>query len=54
LPARIKWHGGAAIAPRAAVGRTINLTGTVKRVGFAVGDGSLAVACAHRLVSIKR
>src|SRR6516225_758046 len=28
--------------------------GSVKRVGFAVGDGSLAVACAHRLVSIKR
>jgi hypothetical protein len=26
--------------------------GSVKRVGFAVGDGSLAVACAHRLVSI--
>jgi thioredoxin reductase (NADPH) len=29
-------------------------SGSVKRVGFAVGDGSLAVACAHRLVSIKR
>jgi thioredoxin reductase (NADPH) len=28
--------------------------GSVKRVGFAVGDGSLAVACAHRLVSINR
>jgi thioredoxin reductase (NADPH) len=28
--------------------------GSVKRVGFAVGDGSLAVACAHRLVSIER
>jgi thioredoxin reductase (NADPH) len=28
--------------------------GSVKRVGFAVGDGSLAVACAHRLVSIGR
>jgi thioredoxin reductase (NADPH) len=27
---------------------------SVKRVGFAVGDGSLAVACAHRLVSINR
>jgi thioredoxin reductase (NADPH) len=26
--------------------------GSVKRVGFAVGDGSLAVTCAHRLVSI--
>jgi thioredoxin reductase (NADPH) len=26
--------------------------GSVKRVGFAVGDGSLAVACAHRLISI--
>jgi thioredoxin reductase (NADPH) len=29
-------------------------SGSVKRVGFAVGDGSLAVACAHRLVSINR
>jgi thioredoxin reductase (NADPH) len=28
--------------------------GSVKRVGFAVGDGSLAVACAHRLVAINR
>src|SRR5262245_39280137 len=28
--------------------------GSVKRVGFAVGDGSLAVACAHRLASINR
>jgi thioredoxin reductase (NADPH) len=28
--------------------------GSVKRVGFAVGDGSLAVASAHRLVSINR
>jgi thioredoxin reductase (NADPH) len=28
--------------------------GSVKRVGFAVGDGSLAVAGAHRLVSINR
>jgi thioredoxin reductase (NADPH) len=28
-------------------------TGSVKRVGFAVGDGSLAVACAHQLVSIR-
>jgi thioredoxin reductase (NADPH) len=28
--------------------------GSVKRVGFAVGDGSLAVTCAHRLVSITR
>ena len=26
-------------------------TGTTKRVGFAVGDGSLAVTCAHRLQS---
>jgi thioredoxin reductase (NADPH) len=26
--------------------------GSVKRVGFAVGDGSLSVACAHKLVSI--
>jgi thioredoxin reductase (NADPH) len=29
-------------------------SGTVKRVGFAVGDGSLAVTCAHRLLSIAR
>jgi thioredoxin reductase (NADPH) len=28
--------------------------GSVKRVGFAVGDGSLAVTCAHRLLSINR
>ncbi len=28
--------------------------GSVKRVGFAVGDGSLAVACAHRLISLNR
>src|SRR5262249_15934180 len=28
--------------------------GSVKRVGFAVGDGSLAVTCAHRMVSINR
>jgi thioredoxin reductase (NADPH) len=28
--------------------------GSVKRVGFAVGDGSLAVTCAHRLISINR
>ncbi len=28
--------------------------GSVKRVGFAVGDGSLAVTCAHRLASINR
>jgi thioredoxin reductase (NADPH) len=28
--------------------------GSVKRVGFAVGDGSLAVTCAHRLLSITR
>jgi thioredoxin reductase (NADPH) len=27
--------------------------GSTKRVGFAVGDGSLAVTCAHRLLSIK-
>jgi thioredoxin reductase (NADPH) len=26
--------------------------GSTKRVGFAVGDGSLAVTCAHRLLSI--
>jgi thioredoxin reductase (NADPH) len=28
--------------------------GSVKRVGFAVGDGSLAVSCAHRLITINR
>ncbi len=28
--------------------------GSTKRVGFAVGDGSLAVTCAHRLLSIYR
>jgi thioredoxin reductase (NADPH) len=27
--------------------------GSTKRVGFAVGDGSLAVTCAHRLLSIQ-
>src|SRR5262245_5227597 len=29
-------------------------SGAIKRVGFAVGDGSLAVTCAHRLLSISR
>jgi thioredoxin reductase (NADPH) len=29
-------------------------SGSTKRVGFAVGDGSLAVTCAHRLLSIAR
>ena len=29
-------------------------SGSFKRVGFAVGDGSLAVTCAHRLLSISR
>jgi len=29
-------------------------SGATKRVGFAVGDGSLAVTCAHRLLSIER
>ncbi len=29
-------------------------SGTTKRVGFAVGDGSLAVTCAHRLLTIGR
>jgi thioredoxin reductase (NADPH) len=28
-------------------------TGSTKRVGFAVGDGSLAVTCVHRLLSIR-
>jgi thioredoxin reductase (NADPH) len=28
-------------------------SGSTKRVGFAVGDGSLAVTCAHRLISIR-
>ena len=27
-------------------------SGSTKRVGFAVGDGSLAVTCVHKLVSI--
>ena len=29
-------------------------SGSTKRVGFAVGDGALAVTCAHRLISITR
>ncbi|HEY2148387.1 MAG TPA: putative PEP-binding protein, partial [Pirellulales bacterium] len=29
-------------------------SGSTKRVGFAVGDGSLSVTCAHRLLSIDR
>jgi thioredoxin reductase (NADPH) len=29
-------------------------SGSIKRCGFAVGDGSLAVTCAHRLLSIAR
>ncbi|HEY2883429.1 MAG TPA: thioredoxin reductase, partial [Pirellulales bacterium] len=29
-------------------------SGSTKRVGYAVGDGSLAVTCAHRLLSIAR
>jgi thioredoxin reductase (NADPH) len=29
-------------------------SGSTKRVGFAVGDGALAVTCAHRLLSIAR
>jgi len=28
-------------------------SGSTKRVGFAVGDGSLAVTCAHRLLSLR-
>lgn len=28
-------------------------SGSTKRVGFAVGDGSLAVTCAHRLLSVR-
>jgi thioredoxin reductase (NADPH) len=28
-------------------------TGSTKRVGFAVGDGSLAVTCVHKLISIR-
>jgi thioredoxin reductase (NADPH) len=27
--------------------------GSTKRVGFAVGDGSLAVTCVHKLISIR-
>jgi thioredoxin reductase (NADPH) len=34
--------------------QTILNSGSTKRVGFAVGDGSLAVTCAHRLLSIAR
>jgi thioredoxin reductase (NADPH) len=29
-------------------------SGSTKRVGFAVGDGSLAVTCAHRVMAMKR
>lgn len=29
-------------------------TGSTKRVGFAVGDGSLAVTCVHKLVAIRK
>jgi thioredoxin reductase (NADPH) len=29
-------------------------TGSTKRVGFAVGDGSLAVTCVHKLVTIRK
>jgi thioredoxin reductase (NADPH) len=29
-------------------------SGSTKRVGFAVGDGAMAVTCAHRLLSIQR
>ena len=29
-------------------------SGSTKRVGFAVGDGSLAVTCTHRLISLGR
>jgi thioredoxin reductase (NADPH) len=28
-------------------------SGSTKRVGFAVGDGSLAVTCVHRLIAIR-
>ena len=28
-------------------------TGSTKRVGFAVGDGSLAVTCVHKLIAIR-
>ena len=28
--------------------------GSTKRVGFAVGDGSLAVTCVHRLIAIRQ
>jgi len=27
--------------------------GSTKRVGFAVGDGSLAVTCVHKLIAIR-
>ena len=36
------------------VGRGRHSRGSTKRVGFAVGDGSLAVTCVHRLLSIAR
>ena len=29
-------------------------SGSTKRVGFAVGDGSLAVTCVHRLTAIRQ
>jgi thioredoxin reductase (NADPH) len=28
--------------------------GSTKRVGFAVGDGSLAVTCVHKLIAIRQ
>ena len=28
-------------------------SGSTKRVGFAVGDGSLAVTCVHKLIAIR-
>ncbi len=44
--------GGETSLPGVLAGGDIRY-GSTKRVGFAVGDGSLAVTCAHRLLSIR-
>ena len=38
--------------PRVIAGGDVR-SGTTKRVGFAVGDGSMAVTCAHKLLTIR-
>jgi thioredoxin reductase (NADPH) len=38
--------------PRILAGGDVR-TGATKRVGFAVGDGSLAVTCVHRLRTLR-